>query len=185
MAKKKKADAPKRKPVVVSEKNISFRPDNGLMWCLQQTTKQSTEDILGFFFDFGREVLNEGITNMTGHSIRKDIRDYYPGTAIPFKLLVTGSNGYYWDDEGKSKYRGCIEVSFPDNASYIDTDKMVELIMEKELLGATETLPAFEAPQARTPKMYKDLIEKVLKKKAKNDETISHSGHSRETGSTD
>jgi hypothetical protein len=57
---------------------------------------------------------------------------------------------------------GIAEATFPENSSFMDTDKIVEMIVEKQLLGGS-TLPDFEAPPTRTPKMYKDLIKQVLK----------------------
>lgn len=157
----------------ISEKMISFRPDAGLMYLIQQVTKQTTDEILGFFYDFGKQIAIEGIAKMEGRSIRKDIQAMYPNTAIPFKILVKGHRGY---GQGAS---ASVEVTFPDNPTYMDTEKLMEMIMEKQLLGGS-SLPDFEPPKSRTPKMYKTLIEEVLK----NGQTIQHSGHSRETGSS-
>ncbi len=136
------------------------------MYLIQQITKQPTDEILGFFYDFGKEVFIIGMENMDGRSIRKDIQAMYPGTDIPFKMLVKGHKGY---GQGPT---GTIEVTFPDNPTYIDTEKLMEMIMEKMLLGGT-SLPPFGPPMSRTPKMYKDLIEKVLK--GKNREEKAHS----------
>lgn len=145
------------------------------MYLIQQITKQPTDEILGFFYDFGKEVFIIGMENMGGRSIRKDIQAMYPGTDIPFKMLVKGYKGY---GQGPT---GTIEVTFPDNPTYMDTEKLMEMIMEKVLLGGT-SLPPFEPPKSRTPKMYKDLIQQVLK--GKQNETLRDSGHTRETGSS-
>lgn len=156
----KKAKEPKKiKEVKLNEKNIGFRPDQGLMYLIQQTTKQSSDEILGFFFDFGRQVLKVGLENMTGSTIRKDIRDIYPGTAIPFKILVEGGNRYWQNNEA----HGTIYISFPDNPEYIDSQKIIEFVMERELLGQV-SMPEFEQPSSRTPKLYKDFIAQVLNK---------------------
>ena len=159
----------------VTDKMVSFRPDAGLMYLIQQVTKQPTDEILGFFYDFGKEVLIQGIDNMKSNqrSIRKDIRDFYPGTAIPFKMLVEAST---WN---KNLSNCIIYVMFPDNPIYLKTEEMIELIMEKQLLGAS-ALPDFEEPRSRTPKMYKKLIEQVLRKH--NGKTILDSGHPRTPG---
>jgi hypothetical protein len=137
------------------------------MYLIQQVTKQPTDEILGFFYDFGKEVFIVGMKNMEGRSIRKDIQAMYPGTVIPFKMLVKGHKGY---GQGPS---GNIEVTFPDNPTYMDTDKLMDMIMEKQLLGGT-SLPDFDPPASRTPKMYKDLIKQVLKG-PKKDETVCDS----------
>ena len=126
------------------------------MFLIQSVTHQTTDEILGFFYDFGKEVLIQGIAKMEGRSIRKDIRDYYPGTAIPFKLLC---EAYKWSG---SVSGATIYVEFPDNSTHIDTEELIQMIMERELLGGS-ALPPFEQPKSRNPKMYKDLIEKVLR----------------------
>jgi hypothetical protein len=141
------------------EKQLRFRPDSGLMYLIQQVTKQPTDEILGFFYDFGKQVFLEGMEKKTGRSIRKDIQAMYPNTAIPFKMLVTGYKSTYGGIVGIA---GEVEVTFPDNPTYMDTSKLIDIIMEKTLLGGS-SLPDFEAPASRTPRMYKDLIAQVLK----------------------
>lgn len=158
------------------------------MYLIQQVTKQPTAEIIGFFYDFGKQVFITGCENMTGRSIRKDIQLLYPGTAIPVKMLVKADKTYnIWNEQTKryvsgDGYSGTCEVTFPDNPIYMNTDSIIDMIVEQQLLGGA-TLPDFEAPKSRTPKMYKDLIEQVLK--GKINETICDSGHSRETGSSD
>jgi hypothetical protein len=139
------------------------------MYLIQQTTKQPTEEILGFFYDLGIKVAEIGFNNMEGRSIRKDIRDIYPDTNIPFRLLVKGYGDRTYDSTTRKyvrtgKFHGTMEISFPDKAEYVDQQALVEKIFEKTLLGA-ESLPNFPKPASRTPKMYKDLINEVLKKK--------------------
>lgn len=158
------------------------------MYLIQQVTKKPTAEIIGFFYDFGKQIFITGCENMTGRSIRKDIQILYPGTAIPVKILVKGEKTYnIWNEKTKrytsgDSFSGTMEVTFPDNATYMDTEKIVDMIVEQELLGGC-SLPDFEAPKSRTPKMYKDLIDQVLK--GKDDEIICNSGHSRTTGSSD
>lgn len=146
------------------DKNISFSPDAGLMYLIQSVTKQNSAEILGFFYDFGKAVLLKGVEEMEGKSIRKDIRDYYPGTAIPFKLLV---KAHKWGSDAVRS--GSIEVDFPDNSMYIKTDDLMDMIMERELLG-TSGLPDFEQPKSKTPKMYRELIQQVLSGRTSSNE---------------
>lgn len=155
---------------------LSFHPDQGLMYLIQQVTKQSTDEILGFFYDFGKEVFILGVKAMKPNQreIRKNIEAIYPGTSIPFHLNVEG--GKRWGYNATSQdtpYRGTIHVKFPENTTYIDTSKLMEMIMEKQLLGGS-SLPDFEPPPSHTPKMYKALIQQVLKGPSK-DETVRDS----------
>jgi len=149
----------------------SFVTDAYLMYLIQQTTNLPTDEILGFFHDFGTQILKLGAEKMKGHSIRKDIRDFYPDTAIPFKMLVTGHKGYYnynaqtkQHEREEETFSGRIEVCFPDAPSYVDNTQLMNMIMEKALLGGT-SMPPFEKPEPRAGKMYKKLVEDVLYKR--------------------
>jgi hypothetical protein len=150
---------------------IRFSADEHLMYLIQQTTKQPTEYILGFFYDLCVKIGEIGADNRrgAGASIRKDLRDCYPGTSIPFKILLKGRPSRVWDPITR-KYTSqdsleCeAEVGFPDKSRYVDHKTLMEKIMEKELLGG-ESLPDFPEPPSKTPKMYKKLIEEVLKKR--------------------
>lgn len=141
------------------------------MFLIQETTKLPTEEILGFFFDLGVRVGEIGIENMEGRGIRKDIRDDFPGTSIPFKLLVKGRKQMRWTPSGYTKdneFSGNIEVTFPDKTRGVDQKALMEKIVERSLLDG-ESLPNFPKPKSKTPKMYKDLIAEVFKKEITNE----------------
>lgn len=165
--------------MVFKEKMLTFRPDAGLMYLVQQVTGQSSDEILGFFYDFGKEIFIIGIKNMKENQrdIRKNVEAIYPGTAIPFLINVEGGKRGY----GDLGYGGTILATFPSNPIYMETEQLLEMIVEKNLLGGS-SLPPFEPPKCHTPKMYKDLIKHVLEKKP--DETLCDSGHSRKIGLT-
>lgn len=167
-----------RKPRL-AEDGVSLQPDSWLMYLIQNVTGQKTDEILGFFYDFGREVGRLGVEDMANtraSSIRKDIRDFYPGTSIPFKLLVESSQYYgrynantgayerSGEDPDVELHRISVRVTFPESVQYFDTAKILDVIMEKQLLGGS-SLPDFEAPKPRTPKLYKELIEEVCQKR--------------------
>lgn len=167
------------------ENMLSFHPDQGLMYLIQQVTKQPTDEILGFFYDFGKQVFIIGCQNMKGSQgdIRKNIEALYPGTAIPFLINVEGGKQRLYDpnddDEDKLQYKGTIKATFPTNTVYMNTDKLMDMVMEKTLLGGS-SLADFEPPKSRTPKMYKDLIKGILK-----NAPVLDCGHSRTTGSSE
>lgn len=149
------------------------------MYLTQQTTKQSTNEILGFFFDFGKEAVRQILPKLKSsqRSFKRSIEDFYPNTAIPFCLKVEGDITY----EKELRYVS-ITVSFSENKEFMNTEKIMELIMENALLGGSE-MPDFEPPAARASKGYKTLVDTVLRK---NDgQTIQHSGHSRAIGSSE
>jgi len=143
---------------------ISFSADEALMFLIQQTTKLPTEDILGFFYDLGIKVAEIGIDKMKGRGIRKDIRDVFPGSYIPFKLLVKARRSGVRPRPPATgiEFWGSIEVTFPDKSRVVDQQALVEKIVEKNLLDG-DSLPNFPQPKNKTPKMYKELIEQAIK----------------------
>ena len=142
------------------------------MYLIQETTKQPTEEILGFFYDLGMRVGELGIEKMEGRGIRKDIRDDYPGTSIPFKLMVKGRRTKRWTPTGWSpteEFSGDIEVTFPDKSRGVDQKALMDKIVERTLLDG-ESLPNFPKPKSRTPKMYAELIKQILQNKDSSNE---------------
>jgi hypothetical protein len=155
----------------VAKPQFSFSADEALMYLIQQTTKMPTEEILGFFYDLGIKIGEMGAENMETNqgAIRKDIRDLFPNTCVPFKLLVKGHKQYINTPSGWKRIgtiHGSIEVSFPDKARTVDHKALIEKIIERTLLDG-ESLPNFPKPKPRANKMYKGLIEEILKNKDK------------------
>ena len=145
------------------EKMLRFRPDAGLMYLVQQVTGQETDEILGFFYDFSKQVFIEGMLNMkyNQREIRKKIEAMYPGTAIPFLITVDGRKDKDHSGGNMHVYSGDACATFPQNPSYMNVDKLMDVIVERQLLGAS-SLPPFEPPLSKTPKMYRKLIKEIL-----------------------
>lgn len=151
--------------------NLGFSADEALMYLIQQNTKLPTEEILGFFYDLGTKVAEIGVANMEGtRSIRKDIRDAFPGSNVPFKLLVKAykrsryvNGSWALTDE----VSGQIVVEFPDKSRSVDHKALIDKILERTLLDG-ESLPNFPQPKNKTPKMYKDLIGEVITNRVKS-----------------
>lgn len=164
---------------------VQLRIDSFLLYALQQTTNQSSIEIVAFFNDFGREVAAIGAKNRKNNRgrIRKDIRDFYPNSPIPFKLLVTGHMSEYestlvetidpvtraisrnWERIPNRHFSAFVEVTFPQKAESFNSTEIDQKILENMLLDGDD-LPAFKQPDPRNPKMFKDLIDRVLAKKA-------------------
>jgi hypothetical protein len=164
--------------------------DKWLMYLIQETTKMSTADIMAFFSDLSAAVINLGVQkaakkNSTYRPVagmRKDIRDFFPGTSIPFKMLIKGhsytqrfysGNGPHVTNVENNVYYKCeVEVGFPESREYLTEEYMknlTEAMLEHSLLGGTPvSLPAFEKPKSKTPKLYVKLMQSVAKQTAKS-----------------
>jgi len=145
-----------------------FSTDKFLMFLIQDVTKLPTSDILGFFADLGKVVAEEGVHFMHENgtnSMRKEIFDFFPGTSIPYSIKVEGKKRDYYrghpEPEPNARIgRYYIKVGFPSQTSYVDQKELLNIIIEKDLLGACE-MPNFEKPDPKCPKMYKDLMLEV------------------------
>lgn len=149
----------------MKENSFSFQPDQGLMYLIQQITNKPSAEILGFYYDLGKQIFEIGLKNMKTNQreIRKVVEDMYPGTAVPFKMLVKARRGYK-----ENHAHGSVEITFPDNAVYMNREEieaMMTDLMENSLLGAEHQFPAFTSPPPVAGKMYKKLIEEILRGK--------------------
>jgi hypothetical protein len=155
-----------------------YRFDNYLMYLIQDVTKKDTVDIIAFFSDLSKAVSTIGQEKKTGGGIRKEILDFFPGTSIPFRMMVKGSISRFvrnWDPVSKrfineeTKTFSCtVEVGFPEETLYMSEEKVeriTEALLERELLGGGDIqLPAFDRPSPSTPKMYQKMMEDICGK---------------------
>jgi hypothetical protein len=142
----------------------SYRFDAFLMHLVQDTTKRSSADILNFFHELGRQVSEMGFIKNKGRGIRKEMHDYFPGTSIPFHMLVKGHKSYgRWDYSTNKQIKAdsywcSVEVGFPSQITSIKEEELQNIsvgLMEKALLDGGEVVVApFVRPEIKTPKMY-------------------------------
>jgi hypothetical protein len=161
---------------------VEYRFDQYLMHLIQEVTKRPPIEILAFFYELSEQVADIGSKTAMkdgNRRIRKKIVEYFPGTSIPFRILVTGSrrtvyqkgaHGNYSTHDGS--FECWAEVGFPENRTYIkekDLRVITDALMEKALLDApldNVVLPEFAKPVIKTPKMYKPLMDAFLGRKS-------------------
>jgi len=140
----------------------SYKFDSYLMHLIQEVTKRSPAEILAFFHELASQIAEIGVKKKTGTGIKKNLTDYFPGTSIPFNILVKGRPYYHYQDK-LDVFKCYIEVGFPDQPTYMneeDLKNLSVLLMEKALLGGDDVVvPDFKKPEIRTPKMYKVLMD--------------------------
>lgn len=146
---------------------MSYQFDNFLLHLIQEVTKRSSADILNFFNELAKQVATIGTEQRKGEGIRKNIKDYFPGTSIPFHMLVKGWKGYNYrtphHNLERDEYMSCtVEVGFPVDRMYIQAKKLDDIavgLMEQVMLGGEPVnIPPFERPAIKTPKMYEPLM---------------------------
>jgi hypothetical protein len=150
------------------------------MFLVQEVTKRPAAEVLNFFYELAGQVAEVGarekMKSKRGRGIRKELTDYFPGTAIPFYMFVEGrptSSGSWnpatklYESDGE-KFVCTAEVGFPEGRTYIKEDELkliAEAIMEKALLDAPMEgiqVPEFKKPQLSTPKMYKKMMDSFM-----------------------
>jgi len=147
----------------------SYRFDQYLMHLIQSMTSRPPAEILAFFHELAGQVSEIGVQKRTGRGIRKEIVDYFPGTSIPFQLMVKGRpmhrryNPIHGSGpEGPEVFSCQVEVGFPEQRTYMKEDDLKNLsvlLMEKALLGGDDVVvPDFNRPEIKTPKIYKALM---------------------------
>jgi len=149
--------------------NSNIRINQGLVYLIQQQTKLSSAQILGFFSDLAGDIIKIGAEYMVEkgtRSMKKKLEDFFPGTDIPFSIEVDGSRWHYSGLDIPNSYAlTCTTmVGFSTGTDYQEIKKIEEAVMETMLLGA-DSLPLFERPKTKTPKLYKDLMEQIRKKR--------------------
>ncbi len=138
---------------------VRLNVDSFLLHLIQQTTKESSVEILAFFNGLGKEISRIGADNRKkeNQSIRKVIHDFYPNTAIPIEILVKGRA---WGHLEKRTFSATVEVSFPTKIAYFNSQEIDEAMIERLILNGDD-MPPFERPATKTPKMLKKLMEGV------------------------
>jgi len=149
---------------------LNYRFDAYLLHLIQETTKKQSAEILNFFNELSKRVCEIGAEKRTGQGIRKNIKEYYPGTSIPFHMLAVGHpSSRRWDPITKGyvvqeEVMSCsVEIGFPEQKEYIksqDLDDIAIALMEQALMDGEEIQrPPFIKPEIHTPRMYKDLMD--------------------------
>lgn len=129
----------------------SFKFDNGLGYLIQQVTKESSEDILGYFAGMAQFVVDDLSAKSKASWISKDIILFYKETPITFRMTIQGTGpGRYYEGERGPSVSVCI--GYPKSLEGQDIKGLLEAITEVGLgLRDPGTTPAFEKPELKTP----------------------------------
>ncbi len=153
-----------------------YRFDQFLLHLVQDVTKKPTADVLNFFYELTQQICQISMEKRKGSGVRKVFHDYFPGTSIPFHMLIVGHTNYdrgqwnphtrVYEHPDKRVFSCDVEIGFPASRTYMDAKKLEDMqsaIMEQQLLGA-EVVPLapFDKPPIKNPKMFKKFMDEVL-----------------------
>jgi hypothetical protein len=132
----------------------NVRADASLMYAIQRTTKQSSADILSYFYKIIVE-LHDAAKKSQARIPKRNIKSMYPETGIPYQLeIYVGGYG----SENKSDVSAYI--TFPKNQMHIENlDVLMREVAEMSLLGGDiPKVPDFQPPAFKAPRGKKHLI---------------------------
>lgn len=135
----------------------AFTADENLLYAIQTTTKEPTEQVLSYFYQMATEVIKAAQYSKSQRPYRK-LTIFYPNTGIPYTIEVWGWKANYTDKECNMR----VNVFFPKSKmDYDDLGDLVEKIAEAHLLGGDlPKVEPFDKPMFKIPakmrKFFKD-----------------------------
>ena len=132
----------------------SFRVDSSLGFLIQSTTKDSTQEILGYFYGISQFVLDDISKTSSATWLEKTIILFYKETPISYRIRIRGHGpgAQYLKDSGLNG-KVDIEVAYPKETKYHDVSELMNAVVESGLgLTDEQNMPLFEKPVLKTPK---------------------------------
>lgn len=161
-------------------KNIrvrSFTIDKALGYLIQNSTNDSTQEILGYFYGIVSFVIDDINKSSKATWLDKNIILFYKETPITYRIRITGSGpaSRYSDKPSVS-----VDVTFPKENSSFEVAELMNAVVESGLgLTDEQNMPAFEKPQLKTPKALRKVRlaqEEAYERKQQQQQTEPESG---------
>lgn len=125
-----------------------FKVNKSLAYLIQQVTKDSTQEILGYFFGIANFVADDAFKKSKASYTNKDIVLFYKDTPITFKIKIHCGNIQVNNKSGW----WAVNVGFPTEVDNQDITELMTKVMEVGLgLIEEEAIAPFEKPTLKTP----------------------------------
>lgn len=138
----------------------SFSIDKALGYLIQGITKDSTQEILTYFYGTAQFVIDDVSRTSKATYIDKNIILFYKETPITYRIRIQGSGpkarSYY--DNADFQPQVSIDVTFPKDSSNFEVAELMNAAVESGL-GLTDehNMPAFDRPNLKTPKSLRQV----------------------------
>jgi len=130
-----------------------FEVDNNLGYLIQQSTKDSTQEILAYFYGVAQFVLSDLIKTSKASFLNKTIVLFYKDTPISYRVQLSGPSFQRSEVTGVN-----VAVSFPKMSQRHDTSELMNAIVESGLgLTSEANMKEFERPNLKAPRCLKDI----------------------------
>lgn len=128
----------------------SFRIDKSLGYLIQNTTNDSTQEVLGYFYGIAQFVIDDINKSSKATWLDKNIILFYKETPITYRIRITGPGP---SSRYSEKPSVDIEVTFPKENSVFDVTELMNAVVESGLgLSDEQNMPLFEKPELKTPR---------------------------------
>ena len=133
----------------------NFNIDRSLGYLIQNSSGDSTQEILGYFYGVASFVLEDLSKTSKATWLDKDIVLFYKETAISYRIRIRGPGpgSRYVGERGVE-----INVTYPKDTDNYDVAELMNAIVESGLqLTDEHNMPSFDRPQLKTPKCLKQI----------------------------
>ena len=156
----------------------SFTIDKSLGYLIQNSTSDSTQEILGYFYGIATFVIDDINNSSKAAWLDKNIILFYKETPITYRIRITGPGpGSRYSDKPSVS----IDVTFPKENSHFKVAELMNAVVESGLgLTDEQNMPAFEKPQLKTPKALRKV--RIEQEKAYERKQQQQSGESEDCG---
>lgn len=126
-----------------------FTMDRSLGYLIQNSTKDSTQEILGYFYGIASFVVDNLSEKSKAKWLDKNIVLFYKDTSISYRIRIRGSGpGSTWKDEPSVS----IDVTYPKDSDEFNVTELMNAVVESGLgLTDEQNLPLFNKPNLKTP----------------------------------
>lgn len=149
---------------------LIYRFDKYLMFLVQDVTKRQPAEILNFFYELGAALSQASLKGVkqSQRNVKRSATDYFPGSAIPFHVIVKGNKYRIYDDRthkygDDETWSFTIEAGFPDETSPMPEEELKRInleLMENALFDAEHEVvaPMFVKPEIRSSHGFRKLM---------------------------
>lgn len=126
-----------------------FKVNKSLAYLIQQVTKDSTQEILGYFYGIATFVIEDVYKKSKASYVNKDIVLFYKDTAISFRLRLHCGG---IQNASMERRRQTVSVGFPSSEENQNITDLMTKVVESGLgLIEEEEMPRFDKPILKTP----------------------------------
>lgn len=143
----------------------NFSLDRSLGYLIQHSAKESTQEILSYFYGIAQFVVEDLSKTSKAAFLDKDIILFYKESPISYRLRITGRGpGNHRSDPAVN-----VHVTYPNHSDNYDVSELMTSIVEFGLgLSDEPSLSPFERPVLKSPRCLREVRMKQAEERLKS-----------------